>query len=314
MPLVSVVLPFFNRDKSLLESINSVLEQDFTDLELILVNDGSTDRSLDVALDVRDPRVRVVSSATNCGASAARNRGISVAASRYLAFQDSDDIWLPKKLSRQLGWLREKSHGSPPLAAVGSMWQIRLKNQTVVTRAPKIYATARDILADCVPTGIGTPTLVLDRERVDPNVRFDLSLSCFEERDYLFRSLRSDSTFGIVDEPLVEVRRGRTGHQATPTKAARGYEALLEKHAQVIQQIPQAEQWLHYRAMREWLAARRFGPAIRHLSACSPLEGCWQTFALGGVAGQKGLALAGRLSVPHNPNCHSPDLYPTLRS
>lgn len=88
----SVVIPLYNKSKSVVRTIESVLGQTHSDFELIIVNDGSTDDSLDVISSIIDDRIRIIST-ENRGVSAARNKGVSVANSDYIAFLDADDYW-----------------------------------------------------------------------------------------------------------------------------------------------------------------------------------------------------------------------------
>src|SRR5215207_4189569 len=102
VPAVSVVLPTYNRAPLLGRSIRSVLGQSYGDFELLVIDDGSTDGTAGVVAAFGDPRVRYVPLARNTGAGAARNVGIRMSRGRFMAFQDSDDEWLPSKLAKQL--------------------------------------------------------------------------------------------------------------------------------------------------------------------------------------------------------------------
>jgi glycosyltransferase involved in cell wall biosynthesis len=99
LPRIAVILPVYNRAKVLPGAVESVLAQDFDDFELIVVDDGSSDGTADVARRFRDSRVRVVEHGANRGSNAARNTGIRFAKAPLLAFLDSDDRYLPHKLS-----------------------------------------------------------------------------------------------------------------------------------------------------------------------------------------------------------------------
>jgi glycosyltransferase involved in cell wall biosynthesis len=99
---VSVILPTYNRSRSLRAAIDSVLGQSYTDLELIVVDDASSEDIEGLVRGVGDPRIRYVRRPTNGGAAAARNSGLAVATGEFIAFQDSDDLWLPNKLERQM--------------------------------------------------------------------------------------------------------------------------------------------------------------------------------------------------------------------
>lgn len=108
-PQVSVVVPIYNKERYLRRAVDSVLGQSFTDYELILVDDGSTDDSLAVARGYTDPRIRVIHQ-TNGGAGAARNRGIDEARAAMLAFLDGDDEWDPLFLEQMMALARDHPH------------------------------------------------------------------------------------------------------------------------------------------------------------------------------------------------------------
>lgn len=101
-PLVSVVLPTYNRAVTLERAVQSVLSQSYANLELLVVDDGSKDNTAEVMQTITDPRVRYLPMDRNRGASAARNHGLKAARGKYVAFQDSDDEWLAGKLHQQV--------------------------------------------------------------------------------------------------------------------------------------------------------------------------------------------------------------------
>lgn len=103
LPLVSVVMPAYNARLYILEAIRSVLEQDYINIELIVVDDGSSDDTVELARSLGN-RVKVFER-NNSGPAAARNFGISVAQGEFIAFLDADDVWLPGKLSAQIRYL-----------------------------------------------------------------------------------------------------------------------------------------------------------------------------------------------------------------
>lgn len=101
-PAISVIIPTFNRAARLQRAIRSVMAQTWHDLEIIVVDDGSTDATQDVLGSIREPRLIVVRHEANLGSPVARNSGMSVARGQFVAFLDSDDEWLPAKLERQV--------------------------------------------------------------------------------------------------------------------------------------------------------------------------------------------------------------------
>lgn len=118
VPLISVVMPCYNGAAHLAGSVASALGQSFNDLELIVVDDGSTDNSQEILSAIADPRLRVISQA-NRGVCAARNRGLTEARGEYLAFLDSDDTWEPHCLEKLLAALS----ADPDAALAYCGWQ-----------------------------------------------------------------------------------------------------------------------------------------------------------------------------------------------
>jgi glycosyltransferase involved in cell wall biosynthesis len=122
-PTVSVIIPVLNMRRYLADAVESVYSQTATDWELILIDDGSDDGSVELALQYvqRDPaRVRVLapSPGSGHGASAARNRGLAIARGDFIAFLDADDIWLPDKLEHQMKMLEENPEAAMTFARV----------------------------------------------------------------------------------------------------------------------------------------------------------------------------------------------------
>lgn len=104
MPKVSVVMPIYNVESYVASAIQSVLQQTFTDFELLLVIDGATDNSLVICKQFDDPRIRIIEQ-QNRGLAGARNTGIRQAQGEYIALLDADDLWLPEKLAKQVAHL-----------------------------------------------------------------------------------------------------------------------------------------------------------------------------------------------------------------
>ena len=98
--MISIVIPLYNKAKQIRATLKSVLTQTYSDYEIVIVNDGSTDRSVEEASAVNDPRIRFIHQ-ENAGVSAARNRGIEEARGEFIAFLDADDLWKPECLQTQ---------------------------------------------------------------------------------------------------------------------------------------------------------------------------------------------------------------------
>ena len=139
-PLVSVLMPCFNAGQYLYSSISSVLNQTYSNLELIVVDDGSTDSSLAVASCFNDDRVRVIKNETNLGIVTSRNIGISHAKGELLACLDADDIALPERIELQVKFMSE----DPELALLGSSAYL-IDESGVVFDAADVPETHGDI-------------------------------------------------------------------------------------------------------------------------------------------------------------------------
>lgn len=112
MPNVSIITPSYNSSLYIVETINSVCSQTFADWEMIIVDDCSTDNSVSVIKSCieKDPRIKLIQLKENSGAAVARNTAIETAQGRYIAFLDSDDLWLPDKLEKQLAFMQANDY------------------------------------------------------------------------------------------------------------------------------------------------------------------------------------------------------------
>jgi len=116
MSLVSVIIPVYNGEKTIKQTIESVFQQTLTDWELIVIDDGSQDSTLEIVHSIQDSRLKVFTY-PNSGVSASRNRGITQAKGEFISFLDADDLWTPDKLESQLKALQEN-----PQADVAYSW------------------------------------------------------------------------------------------------------------------------------------------------------------------------------------------------
>src|SRR5688500_9607984 len=118
-PIISVVLPVYNSENYIKEAIDSILNQTFKDFELIIINDGSVDRSAEVIQAIKDSRIVYVDQ-QNSGLAATLNRGIQMARGKYIARQDNDDISIPERLDMQVNFMEN----NPGVALLGTCAEI----------------------------------------------------------------------------------------------------------------------------------------------------------------------------------------------
>ncbi|HUO76525.1 MAG TPA: glycosyltransferase family 2 protein [Thermodesulfovibrionales bacterium] len=202
IPTVSVIIPTFNRSQTIGRAIQSVLAQTFQDFEIIIVDDASTDGTKTIVEGLCGPLVRYLRHERNQGAAAARNTGISAAHGIYLAFLDSDDEWLPEKLSIQVTLLDDQSAGLDLSCSSFILVTNESEREYIQTARPDWF---KRLLWTC-DLGPGS-TLVVRRECADRVGFLDEKLSRLEDWDWLLR-LSKKHTIAVVEKPLSRIHRG----------------------------------------------------------------------------------------------------------
>lgn len=201
VPLISVVIPVYNGELTIRETVKSVIDQTFSDFELLVIDDGSTDSTLDILSKFEDPRLQIFSYA-NAGPSASRNRGIAHASGELISFIDADDLWTPNKLESQWKALREN-----PDAAVAYSWTdfIDERGHSIgigIHRTVNGYVFPR--LLEFFFIGSGSNAL-LRKPVFDEVGQFDEALACAEDLD-MFLRLAARYQFSAVPQPQILYR------------------------------------------------------------------------------------------------------------
>ena len=202
-PQVTVIIPTYNRGWIIHEAIDSVLAQDYTEFELIVVDDGSSDNTSEVLDSYRN--VIKVLSQQNKGVSAARNRGIAEASGKFIAFLDSDDLWLPQKLSRQVEFFN-----TTPDALICQTEEVWIRNGLRVNPKKRHKKPSGMIFEPSLALCLVSPSAVMIRRSLLEIVgNFDETLPACEDYDLW---LRISCRFPVyrIDAPLI-IKRG--GHE-----------------------------------------------------------------------------------------------------
>jgi GT2 family glycosyltransferase len=221
-PLVSVVVPTFNRPEVTAQAVASVLAQTFKRFELIVVDDASQ-IPFDLPGKLRDPRVRILRHPVNRGAAGARNSGVSEARGDWVAFLDSDDLWLPDKLERQIA--AAATAGDMAAWACG-FTKIDAFDSSRVDQIP-IEATQPRLFASGCWFCPGTTALVskMAFERVGP---FDETLRRLEDLDWYVRFAVAGGSLRVVPNVLCTVQIGGRPNAPVVDTAV---ERILKKEA-----------------------------------------------------------------------------------
>jgi glycosyltransferase involved in cell wall biosynthesis len=194
--LISVIIPVYNGEAFLKEAIQNIEKQDYNPIEIIIVDDGSTDRTADIAASLGD-QVRYIFQ-SNCGPAAARNKGLEIARGSVIAFLDVDDLWTPNKLELQLSYLRNN-------ACEVVLGRVQIETTEDVS---KFGLDENPVVAFVVGCGIFSKS-VFDRIG-----GFDVTLRYSEDKDWFLRAREQGAIITILPEVTLIHRR----HQNNMTR------------------------------------------------------------------------------------------------
>ncbi len=230
-PTVSVIIPTYNRCNLLIEAVDSVLSQTYDNYELIVVDDGSTDETPSLMPDY-NPRIRYIWQ-DNQGESAARNRGMALARGEYIAFLDSDDLWLPEKLSFQVPILQENGE----IGLVFCLAQRIDADGIIIPGVPLSYKRCGNVMS-LLDVLSGNPfppcSVLLRREFIDVTGGFDTEIRYGEDWDLWLR-LVTETKFSCLPNILASIRVHADGQWFFPKHDVA--QRLLDDHLKIIQGV-----------------------------------------------------------------------------
>jgi glycosyltransferase involved in cell wall biosynthesis len=210
-PLVSAIIPTYNRAHIVCEAVESVLAQTYPHIEVVVVDDGSKDDTL-ARLEQYEDRIRVVSQA-NAGPAAARNRGIAGSRGELIAFLDSDDIWLPSKIERQVALLQRAGKSVPCcLCNIMMKWNSgdRASFDIALLKPSTeegVWLNADEVLATRFV--LFNQGIVIRREVLEKIGGFDESIRYLEDYEFPLR-LSLEGPWAFIKTPLVIWRESMT--------------------------------------------------------------------------------------------------------
>ncbi len=231
--MVSVIIPTYNRQSTILKSVRSVLEQSYQDLELIVVDDGSTDNTRNILLDIRDKRFKYIYQ-ENKGACAARNKGISVARGEYIAFQDSDDIWKCEKLEIQLSKMKNNDANISFCAFNRMNYKKKIQQFPIMNEG---YKSHKEILCGFY---VSTQTIVAKKEIFEKNL-FDITMERMQDYDLITRIAEKEKIY-FIEDALVDLylqSDSITVHKNIPSINLNILRKLLDKYSITAEKYPE---------------------------------------------------------------------------
>ncbi|MDD2725082.1 MAG: glycosyltransferase [Methylovulum sp.] len=275
-PLVSVVVPVYNDESTINDTLTSIFSQDYKNLEVIVINDGSTDGTaaiLDQYLDQYKDRIKIIDQ-SNAGSAVARNQGIKTAQGKYIAFIDADDLWVPWKISTQVGYLEQHQD-------IGMVYNTWIELHDSADGLPKTPPNATELdaiaeeksgwlytrlLMECI---VHTSSVLIVKKICDEAGGFDPNLRRGQDYDYWLRASQATQIM-----KLKSVLSAYRIHSSSITKTApqKNFEAMLLSKA--VQKF----------GLRDKDGTAIGNPVMNKRLADSWESFCWQTFDAGQYA------------------------------
>ncbi|MBS9767326.1 MAG: glycosyltransferase family 2 protein [Flavobacteriaceae bacterium] len=236
--LVSIIMPLYNCEKYIAETINSVLLQTYTNWELLIVDDCSADNSVEIVKKFaeKDTRIKLYEFTNNSGTSNARNKAIKMSKGRYIAFLDSDDIWLPEKLAKQIAFMEETNTALSYTAYTVIDEKSNEKGKFI----PPKSLTYSDLLKTC---SIGCSTVMYDTNSIGkvymPNVK--------KRQDYALwlQILRKTHECKGLDSCLVKYRKYSDSLSSNKLSAAK-YQWQIYREVEKLSFLKSCYCFVHY--------------------------------------------------------------------
>lgn len=270
LPPICTIIPCYNREDTVAAAVRSVLEQEYpAEHRVICVDDGSSDRTLEVLHSLGDPRLTITSNTGKNGPSGARNHGAALADTPWIAFQDSDDLWLPNRLARQMPQILSDG-------AVAGYCAMVIKEDTdpqtpVQDRFPRpgTAPLAGDILPSLtMGSFISTQMLILRRDIFEQVGGFDADLPALVDWELMLRVAQTGPV-DYLDEELVIQRMSPNSITRSSKKRLAAQEYILAKHQALFARYPAALAQHHHRIAGAHRMVGQFQEAAPHAWAAA---------------------------------------------
>jgi len=244
MPLVSVIILTRNRPEYLVRAINSVLTQTFTDFEIIIIDDASTDDTPEVIKSFHDPRIISIRNNVNRGEAGSRNQGVNAAKGEFVSFLDDDDEWLPRKLDAQVN----KFKNSKKETGCIYTWHCRVDLQTGEKIKETKYQKNGNIFKEMFEGNwVGTPSTVMVKKECFQLVGgFDESIGFSTDYDMWIR-ISKEFNIEYIGETLVNYGVHNKNMSTNLSHLIKGWERFGEKYQEWLKFYRKSGKIFHYR-------------------------------------------------------------------
>lgn len=230
--MVSVIIPAYNRENLIQRAIMSVLNQTYSDLEVIVVDDCSTDLTGEIVQSIPDARLKYFKFSKNQGACAARNFGIKQASGEFIAFQDSDDVWKNNKLEVQLAYMK---------ANKADLAFCQVERHDFDEKIEKIYPVLSEGFVPyeiLITNSLVSTQTIIGRKAVFEQITFDVNMPRMQDFDFIIRAARISNVF-FVNQALVDVYlQNNSITTYNYKKLIEVHQLLLTKYADSLQEYP----------------------------------------------------------------------------
>lgn len=231
-PLVSVIIPTYNRGRLILNSVTSVLNQTYKNIELIVVDDCSTDNTEEILKSINDSRIKYVKLEKNSGACIARNKGIELSTGKFIAFNDSDDLWITTKLEKQLCFLKNYNAD-----IVICKMECRTPENNFIHNFPNIEFDRKISYKDLLKYNSASTQTIFGKTDCFKEIIFDATMPRLQDWDEVLRLSQKYRIF-YQNEILVNTFFQKDSISTHPEKAVLAMQKIFEKHKDAILSDP----------------------------------------------------------------------------
>ncbi len=250
-PLVSVVIPAYNAEATVAETVDALLQQTWTDWELVFIDDGSSDATASLVAGYRDPRIHLTVLDRNMGHAQARNEGFKRARGKYIVIMDADDVSFPERIERQVAYLEQ--HGNVDGCGSGHViltpWPLFDRCKAVLEKAKSRFVPAEEVACETLFSGkVYNPTMCFKRELLSSiPVWFDPDFRSGSDDIFYNRLIAAGARLVILPDVFLRYRRLRNSNSRRFKKAAWDNRArtALEAVHRLVPETTEEQERLH---------------------------------------------------------------------